>query len=270
MEFITAQGKTPAPVGHVDKSNYITIWSSDIIKCHWCTVHHKSDKTWLRGHSLSHLITGSLACLITLSFLLSSFPPHPPVFIHTLASYPPSLIINLLLLYPLFIPFLITLSPPPRFLYFFFLHLASFIHSCHFVCGFPLCFSVSKSPASSLPLLSHCDSLLLSLPLMIHSFTHFWVFSSFFLPTFPYLTPIILPHHPVFLLYSPPPHLYIFQCLSPSSHSLWAMALLILSVMILPKDNHEAKNLFNLPGCLHVQCVCVCVYGVSLTLRSHP
>lgn len=38
------------------------------------------------------------------------------------------------------------------------------------------------------------------------------------------------------------------------------MALLILSVMILPKDNHREENLFMLPQYLCVQCfVCVCV-----------
>lgn len=45
-------------------------------------------------------------------------------------------------------------------------------------------------------------------------------------------------------------------CLSPSFHSLWAMALLILTVMILPKDNYRAENLFNLLKCL---CVFVCM-----------
>lgn len=68
---------------NVDKSNYITIWPSSITTCHSCTVHHKPDKTWLQGHSLSHLITDSLKHLITLfsplhsifssSFVLSSF-----------------------------------------------------------------------------------------------------------------------------------------------------------------------------------------------------
>lgn len=60
---------SPTLVSHVDKRNYTTIWSSDIIKCHSCTLHHKADKIWLQGHSLSHLITGSLKHLITL------FPP---------------------------------------------------------------------------------------------------------------------------------------------------------------------------------------------------
>ena len=108
----------------------------------------------------------------------------------------------------------------------------------------------------------------------LHRFPFSFLYLLYFL-----LQPSLPPSHLLFSLSLPPSFCtlpsflqYISQCLSPSFHSLWAMALLILSVMILPKDNCRAENLLNLPECPCVHacpCVCVCETRGQLTFWSN-
>lgn len=162
-----------------------------------------------------------------------------------------------------FSPSLVFYPPSPSVL----LSLAAFIHPCHFVFSFLLYSFASNTAGSSLLHSSSYPSVILSysLPLMMRfSFFFYSLYFSFllqlFLPPFPCLTCII----PSIFFQPRSPSIYFSMslCFSSSFHSVWVMALLILSVMILPKDNHREENLFNLPEYLCVQCfvrVCVCV-----------
>lgn len=113
LKFITAQAETPVLISHADSSNYPTIWSADIIKCRSGTVYHKSDNTWLQGHSLCRLITSTLNL-----FLLFYFPSIPnflslqllpfcplPFFIYSLRLSQSTFILNFFSFFPSFPPF---------------------------------------------------------------------------------------------------------------------------------------------------------------------
>lgn len=172
---------------NVDKSNYITIWPSSIIKCHSCTVHCKPDKTWLQGHSLSHLITESLKRLITLfsplhsifssSFVLSSFSSSFHLtFSLCSSSLPTFYSLLLFLMSDLLFSF-------PSCLFFLYSLTHHLFYICSFTCNpnpslslciwLPFVLLASNTFASSLLLLYLC--VLVSPPLMIHSFPYFSV-----------------------------------------------------------------------------------------------
>lgn len=234
MTFIAAQAETPALIGHADKSKYITIWSSNIIKSRSCAMYHQSDKAWLQGHSLSHLIIDSLNnhsfllhSLLTPVSSLPHFLPLPLSLIFSL-SFPLSLFLcplhnwitdwfTAFITFLFFLPlYMLTCAARSVFPFFFSpslvfyppspsvpLSLSAFIHPCHFVFSFLLCSFASNTAASSLLLLSSLrDTPRLPPSNDVVFLTHFSV-SSFLLQLF-------LP------LFPPPFLLYILQCLCVS------------------------------------------------------
>lgn len=98
VSLLEKEKKKPfALIGHVDKSKYISIWSSDIIKCPSCTIYHKSGRTWLQGHSVSHLITGSLKLIaLSLFFRRPFFRSQHHSLPHLLARTQATFILNFL------------------------------------------------------------------------------------------------------------------------------------------------------------------------------
>lgn len=110
--------------------------------------------------------------------------------------------------------------PPPSVL----LALAAFIHPCHFVISFLLYSFASKTAASSLlrSFSYHSDTLLLSLPLIMHLFFFLLNFLFFFFP-FPFScsSSSYLPSFALHLLFPPsfflpPLSIYIFLNVSLS------------------------------------------------------